>query len=200
MPRYSLSARNGLRSRASIDGRPTREVRVSTYVKPGFEVHLGSGTIGPGRQGTLHVEFTMPEMVYQDTTDEKLASLRITPTWFGDQYVRGNTHILVAVQLPKSVTPDEALHQGPEAGPPFALKAVTDRGALVGWDWPADRLTGSHMVAVSFPKRDLKRVSKATCARSRPPGTRTTSCSPTSPPESRRRRSPTGSTPSSTPS
>ena len=139
---------------ASCGGRTLGDIRHSTIVKPGFEVHMGPSTIPQGGEGTLHVEFDMPEMVFQDTTNEKLASMRITPTWFGDQYVVGNTHIQVAVQLPQSVTPDEALHQGFA----FNSKAQTDAGALVGWDWPAERLTGPHMVAVSFPKRDLNNV------------------------------------------
>jgi len=147
---------------ASIDGHKLRRIRHSTEIGTGFEVHLGAHAIPAGGQGALHVEFDMPEMVYQDTTDQKLASLRITPTWFGGQYIKGNTHIQVAVQLPRSVHPDEALHQGPKAGPNFASKAVTDNGALVGWDWPADRLAGPHQVAVSFPKRDMQRVVKIT--------------------------------------
>jgi hypothetical protein len=140
--------------RASIRGLPLRDIRKSQYVDPGFEVHLGPGTIGPGQTGTLHVEFDMPDMVYQDTTNAKLASLRITPTWFLDKFVQGNTHIQVQIQLPQSVQPEEALHQGLN----FTRKAKTDHGALVGWDWPTERLTGPHRVAVSFPKRDLDRV------------------------------------------
>jgi len=144
--------------KASVTGTPLKDVRHSTYVKPGFEVHLDGKTIRAGETGTLHVGFDMPNMVYQDTTRNDYASLRITPTWFGSQYVTGNTHIQVAIQLPKSVRPEEALHQGLN----FTQKAATKEGARVGWDWPAERLTGPHMVAVSFPKRDLQRVVKVT--------------------------------------
>jgi len=140
--------------RAWVGDRELHDIRVSEMVSPGFEVHLGMSTIRSGREGRLHVEFTMPDMVYQDTTQADDASLRITPTWFGSQYVRGPTHLQVAIQLPKSVQPDEVLHQGLE----FSQKAATKQGALVGWDFPAVRLTGPHMVAVSFPKRDLQRV------------------------------------------
>ena len=140
--------------RASIGGHPLSDIHVSTYIKPGFEVRLGPYAIKPGGTGTLHVEFTMPEMVYQDTTREDYASLRITPTWFGEKYVRGPTHLQVAIQLPESVKPAEALHQGLK----FSTKAAAKQGALVGWDFPGVRLTGKNMVAVSFPKRDLQRV------------------------------------------
>jgi hypothetical protein len=139
---------------ASLDGARLRDVRKSSYLATGFEVQLGAQTIPPGGQGTLRVEFTMPDRVYQDATRNDYASLRITPTWFGAPYVTGNTHLRVVVQLPEGVHPDEVLHQGLN----FSHKALTDRGAVVGWNFPAVRLTGPHMVAVSFPKRDLDRV------------------------------------------
>lgn len=144
--------------RASIDGTELGDIRHSAYVSPGFEVHLGDGAIGRGGTGTLHVEFSMPDMVYQDTTREDYASLRITPTWFGDEYVTGNTHINVAVHLPAGVKPEEALHQGT----PFSQKVLFENGTSVVWQWPAERLTGPHMVAVSFPQRGLQRVVKVT--------------------------------------
>jgi hypothetical protein len=140
--------------KASCNGVASSDIRHSTEIPCGFEIHLGAGTIGPGQTGTVHVEFDMPDRVYQDATNAELASLQITPTWFRDPYVIGNTHIQVQIQLPQSVQPEEVLHQGLN----FTLKAKPDQGTLAGWDWPADRLTREHMVAVSFPKRDLDRV------------------------------------------
>jgi len=141
--------------KASVGGVPLTNVRPSTVVKPGFEVHLGSHAIPPGGEGTFHVEFDMPNMVFQDTTDKELASLEIQPTWFDPQCQRGQTDLRVAVQLPKSVHPDEVLYQKVK----FHQKAKTDNGALVFWTWPATRLReGAHEVGLSFPKRDMKRV------------------------------------------
>jgi hypothetical protein len=139
---------------ASINGHPLSKIRPSEYVKPGFEVHLEGQTISPLGSATLHVEFTMPDMVWQDTTNADLASLRITPTWFGSQYVTGTTDIKLAIHLPKTVQPDEVLYQNV----PFKEKVRTRQGTSVVWQWPADRLTGPHLVGVSFPKRDLDRV------------------------------------------
>lgn len=140
--------------RATMGGRWLFDVRPSEYVKPGFEVHLADQTIPPGGSGTLHVEFTMPDMVWQDTTRPDYASLRITPTWFGQQFVTGTTHIKLAVHLPQSVQPDETLyHQQP-----FSAKVRTKQGTSVVWEWLHERLTGPHLVGVSFPKRDMQRV------------------------------------------
>ena len=108
----------------------------------------------PGQSGTLHVEFVMPNMVYQDTTREDYASFRVTPTWFDSQYVRGATNIQVAVHLPKGTERDEILHQGQE----FSTVAKTDDGFSTVWQMQGQRLDGPHMVAVSFPKRTLDRV------------------------------------------
>ncbi len=147
--RYDLN-----RIEASIDGHALRDFRPSTYIDCGFEVHLGAAAIAPGDSGTLHVDFEMPERIYQDTTRSDYASLRITPTWFDSRCLKGTTHLQVAVQLPESVQPEEVLHQGLN----FTSKARTDRGALVGWDFGRVRLDGPHMLALSFPKRDLKHV------------------------------------------
>lgn len=155
---------------ASVEGTPLSDIRHSEYVKPGFEVHLKGKSIRAGGSGTFHCEFTMPDMVFQDTTRDDYASLRITPTWFGSQFVRGTTDVDLAIHLPAGVKPDEALHHGE----PFTKKAVTlpsvgrsdappnGRGTSVVWQWRGTRLTGPHMVGVSFPKRDLQRVVKTT--------------------------------------
>ncbi len=146
---YSLS-----NVKASVAGQNAIGVHHSEYVKPGFEVHLGAGTIPSGRKGVVHVEFDMPNMVYQDTTRKDYASFRVTPTWFGSQYVKGVTNIKVAVHLPKGIERDEILHQGLE----FSDVAETDDGFSAVWVMQGKRLDGPHMVAISFPKRDLDRV------------------------------------------
>jgi hypothetical protein len=136
---------------AWIDDQPLKDIRPSTEVHPGIEVHLKNGAIMPGKTGKLRVVFIMPKMVYQDTTRKDYASLRITPTWFGDRYVTGNTHIEVAIQLPKGVKPEEALYQDR----PFSQKALIKEGAVVYWDFATERLTAAHMVGVSFPKGNI---------------------------------------------
>lgn len=143
---------------ASINGHALGDIRVSQYVTPGFEVHLDRWEIQPGRSGVLHVEFPMPDLVYQDTTRGDYASLRITPTWFGEEYVEGTTQLRVAIHLPQGVQPEEVLHQG-EA---FQQKVRTAEGVSAVWIWPATRLTGAHLVGLSFPKRVMNRVVEKT--------------------------------------
>jgi len=128
-----------------------RDIRPSQYVNPGFEVHMDGQTIPAGGSGMLHVEFTMPRMAYQDTTRDDYASLRITPTWFGSQYITGTTDIDLAVHLPKGIDPEEVLHQGQ----PFSDKVATEDGVSAVWQWRGTRLDGPHLVGVSFPKGDV---------------------------------------------
>lgn len=151
VPRPSYDLRS---VEASIDGVRLGDIRKSTYVDPGFEVHLGRKTIAPGNSGTLHVEFDVSNMVYQDTTRNDYASLRVTPTWFGSQFLMGNTHIKVAVHVPKGIRPDEVLHHGQN----FSQKVLFNDRAVAVWEWPADRLDGPHMVGLSFPKHPMSRV------------------------------------------
>lgn len=139
--------------KASIDGVGLADIRPSEYVSPGFEVHLGGKTIGPGQRGTLHAEFTMPDMVWQDTTRADLASLQITPTWFGAEFVRGNTELKLAIHLPPGVAPDAVLHQGL----PFTQKALFRERAVAVWQ-VNHRATGPYKVGLSFPKSAMQRV------------------------------------------
>ncbi|HSH02757.1 MAG TPA: hypothetical protein VLL52_09590 [Anaerolineae bacterium] len=139
---------------ASVNGTPITDIRVSEYVDPGVEVHLGRMAIPGGQTGTLHFEFTMPDMVYQDTTDSDLASFRITPTWFGDQFVRGATDLWVVVHMLPGIGPDEVLHQGTN----FDSKIMFEEHVVASWRQPNWRLTGPFLVGVSFPQRGMERV------------------------------------------
>ncbi|MFP4393658.1 MAG: hypothetical protein ACLFTI_00200 [Anaerolineales bacterium] len=139
---------------ASIDGEPLTDIRTSEYIDTGVEVHLDGQEIGRGEQGTLHFEFTMPDMVYQDTTDKEKASLQITPTWFDSDLVRGTTHLQLAIHIPEGVEPDEVVYQKEE----FTNKALFNDRVVALWEWPETKITREHLVGVSFPKRVMQNV------------------------------------------
>ncbi len=144
---------------AAIDGQPCTDIRPSEYVKPGVEVHLGGGAIPAGGQGTFTFECTMPKLVYQDTTRRDYCSLRITPTWFGEQYVQGQTDLWIFVHLPAAITdPETVLYQTE----PFSDKVrLRDHLAAV-WHLDGTRLTGPHLVGISFPKVEGQQVVRMT--------------------------------------
>ena len=133
---------------ATVDGESVTDIRPSEYVHPGVEVHLRNKSISSGQSGTLHVEFTMPDMVYQDLTSKDLASMQITPTWFDSQFLVGPTDLEIAIHLPEGVTTDQLKWQNEAFSD---VGTVNDRAVAV-WLFNGTQLTGPHKVGISFPK------------------------------------------------
>jgi len=74
----------------------------------GFAVVMGSQAIGAGSRGTVHVRVgRIDRVLYTDSEDETYASAVFAPTYFGSQYVTGNTNVTVVFHLPPGVQPDE---------------------------------------------------------------------------------------------
>ncbi len=140
--------------RASINGVNLSDIRKSTYIDTGVEVHLGSQAIKNGKTGTLHFEFDMPDLVYQDTTNKEYASLQITPTWFDSSSISGSTDIWVAIHMLEGIEADEILYQKV----PFIQKAFYQNRVAAIWNWPGGKATGAYLVGVSFPKRGMEHV------------------------------------------
>ena len=139
---------------ASVNGRTLTDIRTSEVIDTGVEVHLDGEAIPNGQSGTLHVEFTMPDMVYEDTTRDGYASLQITPTWFDSSLVRGSTDVWILVHMLPEVQPDEVLYQDV----PFTDKVIFEEHTVVGWRWPEGTAIGPNQVGVSFPQRGMTRV------------------------------------------
>jgi hypothetical protein len=143
---------------ASINGKPLTGIRPSTEIDIGVEVDIDPA-IMPGQTGTFRFEATMPDMVYQDTTNSELASLRITPTWWGAQYVTDTTLLGIFVYLPDSVDMEKVVYQLDE---PFDRKMQMDGKKAVAWLFEDTRMDHQHLVGVSFPKAWMDRVIKQT--------------------------------------
>ncbi len=143
---------------ASMNGVALDDIRPSTYIKTGVEVHLDDQAIPYGESGTLHFEFTMPPgLVYEDTTDKTYASFRITPTWFDSDSVEGETDYMIAIYMPEGVKPEDVKYQKK----PFDAKLVDANTGLtvVGWRFQ-DRADGPYTVGVSFPQNGMTNVEK----------------------------------------
>ncbi len=142
---------------ATLNGETVYNISRSTYIDVGVEVPLVP-QIEPGESGLVTFEATMPDMVYQDTTDPELASLRFTPTWWGSQYVTGTTELIIGVYLPDEIDLDRVVWQ---LGQEFQKVQLDDRKAVV-WVFPETRVVEEHMVGVSFPKAWMERVVEMT--------------------------------------
>ncbi len=143
---------------ASIDGATLTDIRRSEFVTPGVEVHLAGRSISFNETKTLHFEFTMPDMVFQDTTNDELASFQITPTWFDGQFVSGSSDVWVVVHMLPEVMSDEVLFQDV----PFTDKVLFEEHVVAVWRWENGQATGPNPVGVSFPQRGMTRVVKQT--------------------------------------
>jgi hypothetical protein len=146
---------------ASIDGVPLSTIRKSEYINVGVEVHLGAQQILAGDKGTFRFQATMPDMVYQDSTDKSRASLQIIPTWFDPDLQAGPTHLKMAVHFPPSVTPEEVTFHNEQTR--YHEKVLYEGGGakhvVVVWDWPQHALSSANpKVGVSFPKSAVNRV------------------------------------------
>lgn len=138
---------------ASINGVPLSGIRPSTYIETGVEVGV-TPPIGSGGRGIFEFETVMSDLVFSDTTSDELASMRITPTWFDANLVRGTTDLRILIHLPPGVGAEEVLHQGT----PFLSRADLPDHAAVAFQFEGTRFTEAHLVGISFPRRVMTRV------------------------------------------
>ncbi len=138
---------------ANLDGSPPNNIEVSTYVDNAVAIYFDNG-IDRVTSGTLHVEFDVEDMVYQDVTREGYASLQITPTWFDSDIVTSGGDLNIAIYMLPGISPDEVLQQSV----PFSDKALFQERAVALFYKEAWSATGAYRVGVSFPDRGMTNV------------------------------------------
>ncbi len=154
--RYQVSAMS-----ASVNGRQVGPIKPSTYIATGVEVPLNEMQIGPGEYGTLEFTATMPDMVYQDTSNKEWASFQFVPTWFDPQLNISETNLRLAVHFPVGVKPEDVRYQREETK--YQTVVLTGKEPSVHaaalWSYPLWRLSDANpKIGVSFPKSVMKRV------------------------------------------
>jgi hypothetical protein len=105
--------------RAEVNGVPVG-ISESDYLGsgPGFSVDLGSETIQPGETGTIHLSVeNINRALYPDSEDSTYASGLFAPSYFGSQYVTGDTDLTVTYHLPPGVQPEEPRYHIPKGWP-----------------------------------------------------------------------------------
>jgi len=147
---------------AALNGMPLADtaIRKSTAIANGYETHLGEHTISAGTRGVFEFKARSHGMVWQDTTHRQMASFRFSPTWFGQEYVRGDTELLLRYRLPPGsyADPDRMIlwHKGT---PAFQLKGVLEGENVPSVVWRRRiRMTRQHLFGVSFPKAFVQQV------------------------------------------
>jgi len=121
----------------------------------GVAVALGSDAIQAGQTGTVHVFVgRISNVLYQDENDENYASAVFSPTWFGNEFVVGDTDLTVTFHLPPGVQPQEPRwHEAPVGFPPQTETGINGEGRVT-YTWSNPNASGSsqYTFGASFPK------------------------------------------------
>lgn len=136
---------------ASLDGVALDMPFPSPYVDPGVAVEFGTQAIQPGDTGTLHVEATVRNMIYQDTDDTEYASLQFAPTYYDSDYVYGDTRLVVIFHFPPGVGPDDPRYHEQE----FTEARVEDGRVIYTWVREDASPSREYRYGASFPKAVL---------------------------------------------
>ncbi len=143
---------------ADVNGNPVA-VSQSDYQGSGsgFAVVLGGLAIQPGATGTVHVVMgRITGVLYTDTNDNTYASAVFGPTYFGSQYVVGNTDLTVTLHLPPGVQPNEPKYHMAEnwVGSSPEPQAGLDAQGRITYTWSASNASASsqYTFGASFPK------------------------------------------------
>ena len=140
---------------ADVNGSP---VSVSTDYQgsgSGVAIALGSDAIQPGQTGTVHVSVgRISNVLYQDENDENYASAVFSPTWFGSEFVVGDTDLTVTFHLPPGVKREEPRWHEAPAGFPSEPQTGIDSEGRVTYTWSNPNASGSrqYTFGASFPK------------------------------------------------
>jgi hypothetical protein len=141
---------------AYVDGKPLSFISRSDYQGSGVgvAVGLGSDAIPPGRTGTVRVVIpTVRDVLYPDSQDKNYASTVFVPTYFGSQYVQGQTDMTVIFHLPPGVQPDEPRwHASPSGWPTEPQTGIDDQGRIT-YTWHNANARGyeQYKFGASFP-------------------------------------------------
>jgi len=121
----------------------------------GFSVVMGSQTIPAGGRGTVHMRIdNITGVVYPDSNDNNYASADFAPSYFGSQYVVGNTDLTMTFHLPPGVKPEEPRWHDAPSGFPSQPQTGIDNQNRVTYTWQSTSatVTESYTFGASFPK------------------------------------------------
>jgi len=139
---------------ADLDGSPLGDIRKSTYIAHGVEVHLGGRAIPAGSRGTLNLRAVARNRVFYDDKDETYASVVFSPTWYGSDFTSGTTNLACEFVLPEGVEPDEPrYHRNP-----FTSARMENGRVVYRWEIPDASPSRQYTFGASFPARVMDRV------------------------------------------
>jgi len=136
---------------------PLTDIRRSTEMDVGIEVHMAKYAIQPAKQGTLHLKIRVKEMVYPDSEDEAYASVEFAPAYYVSQVVHGKTYMEIHFYFPAGVTNEQTRYHGKEFD---EVDLVGDRIVFI-YTYPNTTGSKTYQHGISFPRTYVDRVYKA---------------------------------------
>jgi len=134
------------------------DIRPSTYIEVGVEVHLHEHSIPKGESGRIHFRINVLEMVFPDTADADYASVEFIPTWFAPEFVSGGTHLVVKFHFPVGVRAGEPRYHGVGNAP----QEMGYENGRFTYTWVVeDAEQRPYRFGASFPKRGMRRVAES---------------------------------------
>lgn len=111
---------------AEVDGKPITDIQQADpqYLQKsdsGVTLGLGANAIRPGDTGTLHVYIARIDGILfpgEDSSHPDYASLQFSPSYFGSDYVQGNTDLRVTIHMPPGVQTNEPVYYTPSSNWP----------------------------------------------------------------------------------
>jgi hypothetical protein len=132
---------------ASVDGRELEEIKPSTVVTPGVEVHLNEYAIQPGSTGKFVFHGKNPQMVFTDTSRAGYASMQFKNTWWDQQYAHGTTNLSFSIQFPRGVKPNETVWHQVQ----YNSTSVNEDCIVFTWNNTTAVPCEGYVYGVSFP-------------------------------------------------
>ncbi len=159
---------------AQVNGLPVEYISRSEYQgqgNAGVAIYLGSNAIQPGESGTLIVFIESVERVlFPDSDDPGYSSTNYKTTYFGSQFVEGETAVTVNFHMPEGVLPEEPRWHAAPSGFPSEPETFVDESGRVVYSWTnlnaqPDR---GYEFGASFPSNyvPVESISKPTISES----------------------------------
>lgn len=144
---------------AYINEKRIKDVRKSTAIPVGVEIHLLDQTIPPGKEETINFSIKTTKRIYQDDKDPNYASVVFMTTYYDAQYTIGTTRLGCQFIFPKGVKiEDVRYHQNP------FTEVFVDKEGRVVYRWIVENASPSYgyTFGASFPKKYVKEIVKIT--------------------------------------
>jgi hypothetical protein len=142
---------------ADVDGKPVSYISADEFEGEGSDgvaIALGSNSIPPGENGSVHVYVSgIENVLYNDTGSDDYASAVFIPAYFPDTSY-GNTGLTLTYHLPPDVKPEEPRwHTAPEGFPDQPETGIDDQGRIFyRWNNPNANPFTKYEFGASFPK------------------------------------------------